>query len=201
MEKSYVEIKVSLIHIVVLLVGVCVIGAFLFYLGYQSGRSSARSELQASDLLKSRDKAEELKLTDDSDKPKKQEASIKDELRLHQLPTNNTSTSPSAAATSQQEPVQTEPREQKVEPRTVKKETYYAVQVGAFADYTNAQKYSTRFAGMGYPAEINPSDKSGKRLFRVWIGNFKTRADAQKDCDKLGKLENKKFSVVYSGTD
>jgi cell division protein FtsN len=207
MEKSYVEIKVSFIHIVVLLAGVLVIGVFLFYLGYQAGKSSVHTEMQASNNAQSAAKTEELKLPEDTEKskkketPKQQEASISDEIRLHQLPTTTTATT-----TSPKEEKKTAQNEQKelkeqVKSKPAVKESYFVIQVGAFADYSNAQKYSTRFATAGYPTEIDTSENNGKKLFKVRVGNFKSRADAQKNCDKLQKNEKKKFAIVFIGSE
>ncbi|MCP5052366.1 MAG: hypothetical protein GY940_34685, partial [bacterium] len=42
-EKSYLEIKVTFHHILILLAGVILIGSFLFYLGYQAGKSASEN--------------------------------------------------------------------------------------------------------------------------------------------------------------
>ena len=41
MEKTYFEIKITFMHIVVFLVAVIAIGIFLFYMGYQAGQRRA----------------------------------------------------------------------------------------------------------------------------------------------------------------
>jgi len=213
-EKSYVEIKVSFVHIIVLLGGVLLIGIFLFYLGYQAGKSAAGNELNPNEAS-AKQKAEELNLTVDSKtspttRSPKPGTSITDEIRMHQIPTTTSTTPPSDSSSSttttttttpppSTTPVdKTPPKEEKVETKPISREPYYAIQVGAFSDQTNAAKYAAKFSSQGYPTEINPSQKSGKTLYRVWVGNFKTRALAQKDRDKLEKEESKKFSVVNS---
>jgi len=196
MERSYLEVKVSFLHIVVLLGGIILIGSFLFYLGYQSGKSSvgpSKAAVQA-DSLQETPAAEEIRLNDDTaaeqtqSNKKQQEPSINDELKLHQLPLDNNN----AETETQPKPLRPEPS------KTVSREPYYAIQVGAFTEHPNAQKYSAKFAAMGYPTEILSTVGNDKKLFRVRVGNFKTHALADKEKKKLEKLENKRFGVVKS---
>jgi cell division septation protein DedD len=183
MENSYVEVKVSFIHIVVMLAGVILIGAILFYLGYQAGKSSTRNELLGPDAITGTGKSEEIQLVDGEDKKKtqqaqkKQDPSISEEIKLHQLPS-------------------TEKKKEKIEAKPVQREAYWTVQVGAFSDYTNAKNYSAKFADMGYQTEINTIVRDNIKLHRVRVGNFKTRAEARRERKKLEQMENKKFNIV-----
>jgi cell division protein FtsN len=187
MERSYLEVKVSFLHIIILLGGIILIGSFLFYLGYQAGKSSTKGQSQQAELLDTETPAEEIQLSDTGPNTTKtgktntrKEPSIRDELKLHQLPVKTD-------GTNKKEPVQSKP---------IKKEPYFSVQVGAFSEYTNAKNYSAKFANMGYPTEILTTVKQNQKLFRVRVGNFKTRGAAQREKKKLEKMENKKFAVV-----
>jgi cell division protein FtsN len=184
-HSSYVEVKVSFIHIVVLLVGVIVIGSFLFYLGYQAGKASARNELLGSDIIKTADKSEEIQLVDETggetvkrQAEKQDQPSISEEIKLHQLPAAE--------------------KKNQIKARPLKKQPYWVIQVGAFSDYSNAQKYAARFADMGYPTEINTIVKNNTKLHRVRVGNFSSRKLATDEREKLQKMENKKFTIVKS---
>jgi cell division septation protein DedD len=181
-EKSYIEIKVTFIHIVVLLVGVILIGIFLFYLGYQAGKSSARNQILQAQLPET-GKTDEIQLLDQEDKiPKKdKEPSISDEIKLHQLPS---SSGPG------------DEKKERIKPKPLRKERYFSVQVGAFADYSNAKNYAGKFAKMGYPTEINTIVRNNRNLHRVRVGNFKTRTQAKQEKRKLEKMESKKFTIV-----
>lgn len=182
-EKSYIEIKVTFIHIVVLLVGVIIIGIFLFYLGFQAGKSSARNRILQARLPDAAGKTDEIQLVDQEDKiPNKgKQPSISDEIKLHQLPSSSGSG---------------DEKKERIKPKPLKKEHYYSVQVGAFADYNNAKNYAAKFANMGYPTEINTIVRNNKNLHRVRVGNFKTRTEAKQEQRKLEKMESKKFAVV-----
>ena len=199
-EKQYVEVKVSFIHIVVLLVGVIVIGIFLFYLGYQAGKSSARNQILQAELPKS-GKSDEIQLVDKDDKiarntAESNEPSIKDEIKLHQLPTTSTPTStPPSTSTSTTSPAADDMKTE-IKAKPLQKENFFSVQVGAFSDYTNAKNYSAKFAKLGYPTEINTTTRNNKNLYRVRVGSYKTRAEAQAEMKKLEKMENKRFTVT-----
>jgi len=179
-EKSYIEIKVTFIHIVVLLVGVIVIGIFLFYLGFQAGKSSARNQILQAQLPDAAGKTDEIQLVDQEDKTptKAKEPSISDEIKLHQLPSSSGE------------------KKERIKAKPLKKERYFSVQVGAFADYNNAKNYAAKFANMGYPTEISTIVKNNKSLHRVRVGNFKNRNRAKQEQRKLEKMESKKFAIV-----
>ncbi|MGD2088113.1 MAG: SPOR domain-containing protein [Candidatus Aminicenantes bacterium] len=179
-EKSYIEIKVTFIHIVVLLVGVIIIGIFLFYLGFQAGKSSARNQILQGQLPDAAGETDEIQLVDQEDKiaKKGKEPSISDEIKLHQLPPSS------------------DEKKERIKPKPLKKERYFSVQVGAFADYNNAKNYAAKFAKMGYPTEISTIVRNNRNLHRVRVGNFETRTEAKEEQRKLEKMEGKKFAIV-----
>lgn len=207
MEKSYLEIKVTLLHIVVMLVGVIVIGIFLFYLGYQAGKSSLKESDIRAQLKDPDTHTEEIKIYDDDpatqadgkaarpskDKTEKlNDTSIKDELKLHRQPP------PSQAKDRRESPPKKKTKTGTVKSKTLKRELYYSVQVGAFSSFSNAKNYAAKFQGMGYPAEILSTIKKSGKLYRVRIGTFKTKAEARKHKEKLERMEKKKFAVTRS---
>lgn len=193
MEKTYVELKVTFIHIVVMVVGVIVIGAFLFYLGYQAGQSSGEKD---PDLIKSPDNTEEIRLSENSNKDKKQrpnaqakkkEPSISDEIRLHQFP--------SSSQKKKKEPA-SKPKE-KIKPKQVTRSRHYSIQVGAFSEQARAMAYANKFGEMGYTTEIvSGSSRKHKKLYKVRVGSYQDHAKALKEKNKLEKMEKKKFRVV-----
>ncbi len=212
MERSYLEVKVSFIHIVVLLAGVILIGTFLFYLGYQAGKSSTQTQSLQVEKQKGEEKGEELQLGDGGTpatattsptEPLDKQPSINDELKLHQLPTTETQTEPEK--TNQPTP-QAEDKKalgttagktnESMAAKPIEKESYFSIQVGAFTDYANAKKYSSKFADMGYPTEILSKAQKDKTIFRVRVGNFTTRDEAQAELTKLEKMENRKFAII-----
>ncbi len=54
----------------------------------------------------------------------------------------------------------------------------YVLQVGAFSQMENARNLETRLRDLGHQADII-RDLDGKRLYRVFVGGFPTRIDAE----------------------
>lgn len=200
LERSYLEIKVTLLHIVILLVGVIIIGMFLFYLGYQAGKSSVETQNMQAQSMETGEKTREINFYDDKEtpariktKPIKQvdkkrsqvekKPSIDEEMKLHRQPVKKSSRKSSAP----------------IKGKTVKRRSYYSVQVGAFSSFTNAKNYSEKFRKMGYQTEVISTLGGKKKLYRVRVGNFGTKAAADREKVKLEKIEKKKFAVKKSG--
>jgi cell division protein FtsN len=177
MEKSYLEIKVTFQHILILLAGVILIGSFLFYLGYQAGQSSDKKLAQQTQQAKG-ENSNAIEITSEKDPDKieeTQEPSINEEIKLHQQP-------------GKKGGVKTG--------KLIKREPYYTIQVAAFENHTLAKKYSEKFSRAGYPTAISQALVRGKIWYRVRIGYYKTRSDAIKEKNILEKAENKKFDVI-----
>lgn len=222
MDKSYLEIKVTFHHILILLVGVILIGSFLFYLGYQAGKTAVKSQEQKTLLAKEEGKPKEIESLSKKVPDKTVETgtgagapSIEDELKLHQQPANDSATGTSSVpppkttetekTTGETPPLETKTVKPKTEePNTeeiktakpAKKDPFYAIQVGAFNSHALAKDYSTRFSRAGYAISISQATVKGKTWYRVKVGSFETKDEAQKEKSKLEKLENKKFSIV-----
>ena len=71
-------------------------------------------------------------------------------------------------------PAQTQPR---IQPRS---EGAWVVQVGAFGQAENADKEAARLKTKGWDARVRAgNNSSGDMVFRVWIGYFASRQEAQ----------------------
>jgi len=183
MEKTYFEFKITFLHIVVFLVAVIAIGIFLFYMGYQAGQRRGNALMPAvgeQTKLETAVDPEELKIVDE--KPIKTangnegaKQTIPEEIKLHQEQT-------------------------KKEPEPASRENAfqdqgYTIQVGAFADFANAQKCSSRFSSRGYQTAIIVETVNRKKLHTVQVGSFATMAEAQKEKTKLEGLEKATFAI------
>jgi len=184
MEKTYFDIRVTFVHVVVFLIAVIAIGIFLFYMGYQAGH---RLGDQPAGIVNEADQAETAAVSPENlstvdEKPIKSivdkanaKQSIPEEMKLHekQLPGEL----PLAAK------------------KNVFADQNYSIQVGAFADFGNAQKYSEKFAKLGYQTEIIMETINKKKLHTVRVGSFISLDDAQKEKVRLESLEKKKFKI------
>jgi len=61
-----------------------------------------------------------------------------------------------------------------------KPEQTYTIQIGAFSTLKNAEKQKHFFEDFGYQVEITNKVRSGKSLYLVWVGNFRTAEEAVK---------------------
>lgn len=88
-------------------------------------------------------------------------------------------------------PVKTEtktvsPAQPKVEPRP---DGPYAVQVGAFGQAENADQEAARLKAKGWDARVRAgNNSSGDMVYRVWIGYFASRTEAQTFISQNSKL-------------
>jgi DedD protein len=61
------------------------------------------------------------------------------------------------------------------------------IQVFSSADKAQADRIRTQLAGGGYKAFLSPVEKAGHTMYRVRIGPFSSRDDAQKTAEKVRK--------------
>jgi cell division protein FtsN len=69
--------------------------------------------------------------------------------------------------------------------KPAKGSSQYTVQVGAFSNFTNAQKQLARFRAYGSPRVVEIT-RSGKKLFVVRVGAYGNRADADRVAKNIG---------------
>lgn len=200
-EKSYLEIKVTFHHILILLAGVILIGSFLFYLGYQAGKSSSNKTGQKTMLAKDDGKTKEIEVLSKKDPDKidnLEEPSISEEIKLHQQPVKQ-----SPGKEEQEDSPVTEakgdvkPQTEEMKPtKAVNRGPAFTIQVAAFNSHALAREYSQKFSKAGYPTSISQATVKGKIWYRVWVGNYASRSDAQLAKKTLEEMENKKFRIV-----
>ncbi len=69
--------------------------------------------------------------------------------------------------------------------------TSFTVQVGAFSTLQRAEELKTFFEGKGYSSNIFTMVSNGKKLHKVWVGEFQNQDDAK----RFGAEIKKKFSL------
>lgn len=182
-ERSYLEFKVTFIHILILFISLIFIGGFLFYIGYSAGRNSNIKDginlRSQEDNFKS---GEVLQIDPEEQIPKKKEKTETDIISKELNNYNKKEHTKSAT--------------EKI--LRVKRKTYYAIQVGSFKSHKLAKNYLSRFTSMGYQTDICQITLEGKIWFRVRVGAFKSLSLAKLKKKELEKLEKGKFTVVKS---
>jgi cell division septation protein DedD len=56
----------------------------------------------------------------------------------------------------------------------------FTIQVGAFSTMSNAEELKKRFEKEGYASNIFTITRDGKKLHKVWVGEFQTQDDARR---------------------
>jgi len=188
-NKSYLEIKVTFTHVIILLVAVIMIGIFLFYIGFNAGKNENMRSKPFKDIESMSVRSDEIRLDDDGDNQSGDfnvgEPDIKKELGLFdrtdkkKTPENNIK----------------KMRTIKV-PKSRSRDNSYSIQVGSFKSHLLAKNYAKKFSLMGYQTDISQFQSGEILWFRVKVGIFETRGSANKEKAKLEKMEKKKFQTV-----
>lgn len=188
-NKSYLEIKVTFTHVVILLVAVIMIGIFLFYIGFNAGKNENMRSKPFRDISEMSVKSDEIRLDGDDNDPVEDinigEPDIKKEQGLFEKTKKKTGP---------------ENNIKKVKtikvPKAGSRNNYYSIQVGSFKSHLLAKNYAKKFSLLGYQTDISQF-RSGRILwFRVKVGSFETLSSANKEKSKLEKMEKKKFQTV-----
>jgi tetratricopeptide (TPR) repeat protein len=70
--------------------------------------------------------------------------------------------------------------------------TNFTIQVGAFSTLQNAGELKAKFEKEGYPSNIFTIVSHGKKLHKVWVGEFQTYNEAKEFAAKV----KKKFNLI-----
>jgi tetratricopeptide (TPR) repeat protein len=82
-------------------------------------------------------------------------------------------------------------------PSTVDKfTTLFTVQVGAFSTLQNAEELRSKFEREGFVSNIFTIVNDGKKLHKVWVGEFQTYDDAKRFTGEIKKTFNLESIVV-----
>ncbi|MBI3004338.1 MAG: SPOR domain-containing protein [Ignavibacteriales bacterium] len=92
-----------------------------------------------------------------------------------------------SAPTEQPVVTQEQPVEVKTEGPVPKFTSKFTVQVGAFSTFQNAEELRSKFETEGYLSNIFTHTAAGKKIHRVWVGEFQTKEDAARFSDEIRK--------------
>jgi len=169
-SKDYREIQLASSHLVFIFIGILILGVVIFLLGVSVGKKQAQ-------IIKDTGISSEAKLEEVKEKAlspsKEPKDSISKELASHQKIREETEKKASAE----------------------KKENLYYVQVGAFKDKNAAGFLAEKFKKKGYqPLVLDPFPTDKNRFYRVRLGGFPTKEQAEDLRLKLVQSERKKKS-------
>jgi len=78
-----------------------------------------------------------------------------------------------------------QPVETKQKPPVQKYDTNFTVQVGAFSTFQNADELRSKFESEGYVSNIFTITAGGRKIHRVWVGEFQTKEEAVRFSDEI----------------
>lgn len=100
-------------------------------------------------------------------------------------------------AQAQEPPVTPDPPTQLKSTGTVEKfRTTFTVQVGAFSTLQNAEELKSRFERENYSSNIFTIVRNGKKLHKVWVGEFESQEDAKRFSAEIHRKFNLDCIVV-----
>ncbi len=171
--KDYREVQLSSSSLVFIFIAILILGVVIFLLGVSVGKKQSQ-------ILKKSGIPPEAKLEEKEGIPKPSEGkkgAIQEELAMHQK--------------LKKEIVAKKPPE-------VRGESLYYVQVGAFADTKAASSVADKFKKEGYRAFVlDPLPSDNNPVYRVRIGSFQTREQAESIRSKLAASQKKKKSDYF----
>jgi cell division septation protein DedD len=186
-NKDYRELQLSSSQLILIFIAILILGIVVFLLGVSVGKKQGKivEETQLAEKP-----AEQI--TQQKPIPQKETGeTISQELESHKK---------AGEEKVQQEKPQTEQiTKPKVEPPkpapSSQSQNAYWIQVGAYSNQQNATNLAEEYKQKGYNAIVlEPSPSDRRKLYRVRLGGYATRAQAEQALDTLAQQENKKQS-------
>ncbi|MFQ6070819.1 MAG: SPOR domain-containing protein [Candidatus Aminicenantales bacterium] len=163
-NRDYRELQLTSTQLIFIFVAILILGLVIFLLGVSVGKKQAMlvAEAGVSPEEKPAINVEEKKPQEIVKREETAKTRIDSELKSF-------------------EKAQPEPKTSK----SITRNLYY-VQIGAFSNKDNALKLADQYRKKGYPVRVTePSPTSRRKFYKVWIGGYKTRAEAEKIKTKL----------------
>jgi len=186
-NKDYRELQLSSSQLILIFVAILVLGIVVFLLGVSVGKKQGKIAEKTQLASKPAEQIIEQKPI----LPKETGDTISQELESHKK--------------AGEEKIQEE--EPKIKPAvkpeaeppkpasSTQSENAFWIQVGAYSNQQNANNLAEDYKKKGYNVIVlEPSPSDRRKLYRVRLGGYATRAQAEQARDRLAQQENKKQS-------
>jgi cell division septation protein DedD len=199
-NKDYRELQISSSVLIFIFIGVIIVGIVIFLLGVSVGKKQATAagipatpQSQFEEVV-----AEKPKPTGEDKDP------ISQELEGHQVAQKETSQKPEEVTRPEvktKSPVE-KPAPAKTTPPPAKTSASpggsFFLQIGAFRNRESADAVVEKYRSMGFPGQvIVPAAGDSRQLFRVVLGGYNTRSDAERSKAQLVETEGQKASEYF----
>ncbi len=186
-NKDYRELQLSSSQLVLIFIAILALGVVIFLLGVSVGKKQAQiadttqftSEPLAEKVVEEKPKPveePEEKVTEDIKPAEQPKEAIRQELASHQKVKE----------------------EAKVEPAPIPRSSGYFIQIGAFKNRDSAYVMAEELKDQGFPAQVfDPSPSDRNPLYKVRVGGYETRAQAESELEKLAEAQGKQKSDYF----
>ena len=175
-NKDYREIQLSSAQLAIIFVAILILGVIIFLLGVSVGKKQAQFAKELDVIASGGIQKVEAKATIPSQEP---ENTISKELASHQ---------------------KIKEKSQQKKPAAAPQNLYY-IQVAALDSKDAANSFADQFKERGYPAKVfDPFPTDSRSIFRVRIGGYETREEAEKILEQLQSESRRKvdYFVIRS---
>jgi len=213
MSRDYREIQVSTSILVFIILGILILGTVIFFTGVQVGKKQADLMTQTFIAQKTSEKVSPSTVLPPEEEqtaaaPSSLSTSSKPSTESQKGATITAKESAATAIVGSQAVPQSETKTPSSTSATISQKTTsatkssgynYFIQVGAFNDRTSARLEAERYRKQGYTAVVKePFPKDRRPLYRVWLGSYRTREEAQKVVNEIvsKSVRNPGFFII-----
>jgi cell division septation protein DedD len=186
-NKDYRELQLSSSQLVLIFIAILALGVVIFLLGVSVGKKQA----QITDTTQFASEPLAEKVVEEEPKPIEEP---------EEKPTETEKRDEQPADTIRQELAshQKVKEEAKTTPAPIPRSSGYYIQIGAFKNRDSAYEMAEKLKDQGFPAQVfDPSPSDTNPLYKVRVGGYETRAQAESELEKLAQAQGKQKSDYF----
>lgn len=190
-EREFRELQVSSTQLAIIFLGIIVLGVVIFLLGVSVGKRHAREAERATPIAQEKPEAVTDKIVlpgPQASRPEEPKLTPQKELtaKKEAVPEQKGIAPVTSTPEAREKPAPPPPSP--VPPRNL-----YYIQVGALTDRASAQALAQQFKNQGFSVVVlEPLSTDRVPYYRVRLGGFATRAEAEAVKDKLTARSGRK---------
>jgi len=186
-NKDYRELQLSSSQLVLIFIAILALGVVIFLLGVSVGKKQA----QLADTTEFASEPLTEKVVEE--KPQTVEKPEEQPVEQEKAPEQAIDTIQQELASHQKVKEET-----KTKPAPIPRSSGYYIQIGAFKNRDSAYAMAEELKDQGYPAQVfDPSPSDTNPLYKVRVGGYETRAQAEAELGKLAQAQGKQKSDYF----